>query len=120
MINSKRKSGADRIKTKTRLKIRRLNKYRLTVTKSLKNIYAQVFTADGGKVIAQASTLDKELKGKDFGEGSIKIAEAVGKLVAERAAKQGIKDVAFDRSGNKYHGRIKALADGARAGGLEF
>jgi large subunit ribosomal protein L18 len=79
-----------------------------------------VIAADGAKVIVCASTLDKQLRGKLKSTGNVEAAQEVGKLVAERAIQAGIKAVAFDRSGYQYHGRIKALADAAREGGLEF
>jgi large subunit ribosomal protein L18 len=91
---------------------------RLTVHRTPRHIYAQVISADGGKVIASASTLDKSLReGKT---GNIEAAGAVGKLVAERAKEAGVTKVSFDRSGFKYHGRVKSLADAAREAGLEF
>ena len=86
--------------------------------RSSQHIYAQVISADGAKVLASASTLDKELR--DGATGNIDAATKVGKLVAERAKAAGVSKVAFDRSGFKYHGRVKALADAAREGGLEF
>lgn len=98
----------------------RADRMRLTVNKSSKHIYAQVFSADGSKVLVSASTVEKDIRSKDFGTGRIKRSEAIGRLVAERAKAKGISQVAFDRSGYKYHGRIKALADGAREAGLEF
>lgn len=105
----------------TRRKIaEQVDRMRLTVHKSSKNIYAQVFTPDGGQVIACASSVEKDLKTKDFGSGMIKLSEEIGRLVAERAKAKGIVRVAFDRSGYKYHGCVKALAEGARANGLEF
>ena len=81
-------------------------------------MYAQVISADGSKVIAQASTLEKELRGD--ATGNVATATKVGALIAERAKAAGVSSVAFDRSGFKYHGRVKALADAAREGGLEF
>ncbi|OYT92502.1 MAG: 50S ribosomal protein L18 [Pseudomonas sp. PGPPP3] len=90
----------------------------MCVYRSSQHIYAQVISADGGKVLASASTLDKELR--DAATGNIDAAKKVGLLVAERAKVAGITQVAFDRSGFKYHGRVKALADAAREGGLEF
>jgi large subunit ribosomal protein L18 len=88
------------------------------VYRSSQHIYAQVLSADGGKVLASASTLDKELR--DAATGNVDAAKKVGQLVAERAKAAGVTQVAFDRSGFKYHGRVKALADAAREGGLEF
>ena len=86
--------------------------------RSSQHIYAQVISADGAKVLATASTLDKELR--DGATGNVDAAKKVGQLVAERAKAAGVTQVAFDRSGFKYHGRVKALADAAREGGLEF
>ena len=91
---------------------------RLAVFKSLNHVYAQVIDDLAGKTLASASTRDK-----GFGEkvtGNASAAEAVGKLVAERAKGAGVKAVVFDRGGFRYHGRVKALADGARSGGLDF
>ncbi|SDH72277.1 50S ribosomal protein L18 [Pseudomonas panipatensis] len=103
---------------KARLKMRELEAVRLCVYRSSQHIYAQVIAADGGKVLASASTLDKDLR--EGATGNIEAAKKVGQLVAERAKAAGVTQVAFDRSGFKYHGRIKALADAAREGGLEF
>ena len=94
-----------------------LNVNRLAVFRSSKNIYAQVYSVDGSQILAQASSLDKELITSNG--GNIEAAQKVGELVA-RAIEQGIKKVTFDRSGYKYHGRVKSLADGARSQGLEF
>ena len=102
----------------TRMKIRELGAVRLCVNRSSKHIYAQIISADGGTVVAQASTLDKDLRGD--ATSNIDAAKKVGALVAARATSAGITKVAFDRSGFQYHGRIKALADAAREGGLEF
>ena len=105
---------------KTRAHIRRLGKPRLTVHRSGRHIYAQVISAEGGSVIAAASTLQKDLRG-DLGSTSNKdAAKAVGKAVAEKAVAAGVSDVAFDRSGYRYHGRVAELADAAREGGLKF
>lgn len=102
----------------TRSHIAKLNVPRLTVHRSDQHIYAQVISADGNKVLASASTLDKELR--DGATGNIDAATKVGQLVATRAKAAGVSQVAFDRSGFKYHGRVKALADAAREAGLEF
>ncbi len=102
----------------TRLHIRALGATRLCVNRTPRHIYAQVISADGGKVLAQASTLDASLRSGTT--GNIEAATKVGALIAERAKAAGVTKVAFDRSGFKYHGRIKALADAAREGGLEF
>jgi large subunit ribosomal protein L18 len=98
--------------------MRELETVRLSVYRSSQHIYAQVISADGAKVLASASTLDKELR--DGATGNVDAAKKVGQLVAERAKAAGVTQVAFDRSGFKYHGRVKALADAAREGGLEF
>tara|TARA_B100001109_G_C18820093_1_gene454038 strand:+ start:250 stop:543 length:294 start_codon:yes stop_codon:yes gene_type:complete len=90
---------------------------RLSVFRSSKHFYAQVFDSLGSTVIASASTLEKDLKIKS---NNVEAAAAIGKKVAERAIESGVKKVVFDRSGYKYHGRIKALADSARDAGLEF
>jgi large subunit ribosomal protein L18 len=93
---------------------------RLSVHRSSENIYAQVIDDVKGTTVAAASTLDKSLKGALKTGADKAAAAAVGKLVAERAVKAGIKEVVFDRGGYIYHGRIKALADAAREGGLKF
>ena len=103
---------------KTRAHIRALGVNRLSVTRTPRHIYAQVISPVGGQVLAQASTLDGSLRGGKT--GNIDAAKAVGALIAERAKAAGITKVAFDRSGFKYHGRVKALADAARENGLEF
>ena len=102
----------------TRLHIRALGATRLCVNRTPRHIYAQVISADGGKVLAQASTLDASLRSGTT--GNVDAATKVGALIAERAKAAGVTKVAFDRSGFKYHGRIKALADAARENGLEF
>ncbi len=103
---------------RARAKIRELNVTRLAIHRTPRHIYAQVIADDGAKVLVSASTLDASLRsGKT---GNIDAAKAVGALIAERAKAAGISQVAFDRSGFKYHGRVKALADAAREGGLEF
>jgi large subunit ribosomal protein L18 len=93
---------------------------RLNVFRSLTNIYAQVIDDTVGHTLVSASTLDKDLRGTVEGKSKLEAAKLVGELVARRAQEAGIKQVIFDRGGYKYHGRIKAVADGARAGGLEF
>jgi large subunit ribosomal protein L18 len=106
---------------KIRRKIQELNVMRLTVYKTSQHIYAQVFTPDGGKVLAAASSLEKDtIHAEKTENGKVGIAVKVGALIAARAKEKGISAVAFDRSGFKYHGRIKALADSAREHGLEF
>jgi len=93
---------------------------RLNIYRSLNNIYAQLIDDDLGQTIVAASTLDKEISGTIKSGGNVDAAKAVGALVAKRALDKGIKKVVFDRGGYKYHGRVKALADGARESGLEF
>jgi large subunit ribosomal protein L18 len=100
---------------------KRLNgRPRLSIFRSGENIYAQVIDDTKGVTVASASTLEKDLKGSLKTGADKAAATAVGKLVAERAVKAGIKDVVFDRGSYIYHGRVKALADAARAGGLNF
>lgn len=105
---------------KTRAKLRELEVYRLTVHRTPRHIYAQIVTHDSSKVIASASTLDGELRAELSSTGNISAAEIVGKAVALRAVKAGVEQVSFDRSGFRFHGRIKALADAARENGLQF
>jgi large subunit ribosomal protein L18 len=105
---------------KSRAHIRRLGKPRLTVFRSGRHIYAQVISAEDGHVLASASTLQKDIKADLKGTSNKAAAAAVGKAVAQRAVEAGIKEVAFDRSGYQYHGRVKELADAAREGGLSF
>jgi ribosomal protein L18, bacterial type len=93
---------------------------RLSVHRTSKNIYAQIIDDVAGKTVAAASTLDAGLKGSLKTGADVAAAAAVGKLVAERATKAGVKDVVFDRGAFIYHGRIKALAEAAREGGLNF
>ena len=99
---------------KTRMKIREQEAPRLSVFRSSKNFYVQLFDSLGSKVIASASTIEKEAKSKN---NNLESAKDLGKKIAERALENGIKKVVFDRSGYKYHGRIKALADSAREAG---
>jgi len=98
--------------------MRKLGATRLSVYRTPRHIYAQVLTADGGSVLASASTVEKDMRTTTG--GNVTAAAKVGALIAERAKAKGIERVAFDRSGFKYHGRVKALADAAREGGLEF
>ena len=115
---SEKKVSRLRRAKKTRLKIRELNENRLCISRTPRHIYAQVTSPDGSKVLASACTLDKELRTGTT--GNIEAAGKVGALIAERAKAAGIEKVAFDRSGFKYHGRVKALADAARENGLQF
>ncbi len=116
-MNDKKKSRMRRAR-RGRMKMRELGASRLSVTRTPRHIYAQVLSADGAQVLAQASTLEKALRSDRT--GNVEAATKVGALVAERAKAAGISSVAFDRSGYKYHGRVKALADAAREAGLEF
>jgi large subunit ribosomal protein L18 len=93
---------------------------RLSVHRTPRHIYAQIIGPEGGKVIVAASTLEATVKSSQAYTGNVKAAAEVGKLVAERALAVGITNVAFDRSGFQYHGRVKALADAAREQGLQF
>ncbi len=104
---------------RARMRIREQRAARLTVHRTPKHIYAQIIVVDDSdRVVAQASTLDKTLR--DAPGGNIPAASAVGMLIAQRAIAAGVETVAFDRSGYKYHGRVKALAEAARQGGLRF
>ncbi len=115
----KKKSRLNRA-AKTRLVIKSNGVYRLTVHRTPKHIYAQILSNDGGKVLACANTLQESVKGDLVYTGNIQAAKEVGRAIAERAKSAGIEKVAFDRSGFKFHGRIKALADSAREAGLNF
>ncbi|HXI45411.1 MAG TPA: 50S ribosomal protein L18 [Candidatus Acidoferrales bacterium] len=113
--------GAARQKRHDRIRLRVEgdgSRPRLAVFRSLKHIYAQVIDDSAGKTLAAASTLDTDLKGKDGSKSED--AAAVGTLIAQRARAAGVERVVFDRAGFRYHGRIKSLADAARAAGLEF
>jgi large subunit ribosomal protein L18 len=101
-----------------RYKIRDMGVNRLCVSRTSQHIYAQIISADGVSTLAQASTLDQSLRSGSTGNSVA--AAKVGSLIAERAKLVGVKKVAFDRSGFKYHGRVKALAEAAREGGLQF
>jgi large subunit ribosomal protein L18 len=104
----------------TRLRIRELAAVRLTVHRTNGHIYAQITTPGGDKVLAAASSLEKDLRAKLKSGGNKNAAQAVGQRIAEKAKAAGIASVAFDRAGYRYHGRVKALAEAARAGGLKF
>ncbi len=106
---------------RARAKIRELGVHRLTIHRTPRHIYAQVIAPNGAEVVASASTMDKSIVADIGGPGGNAAAAAVvGRFVAERAKAKGIDRVAFDRSGFRYHGRVKALADAAREAGLEF
>ncbi|GAA6134219.1 50S ribosomal protein L18 [Oceaniserpentilla sp. 4NH20-0058] len=115
---NEKKTARIRRARRSRVKMRELGATRLCVNRTPRHIYAQIISSDGAQVLATASTVEKDLReGKT---GNAEAAAKVGQLIAERAIAKGIKKVAFDRSGFKYHGRLKALADAAREGGLEF
>lgn len=115
-----KKSARLRRAKKARAHIRRLGIARLTVHRSGRHIYAQVISAEGGNVVAAASTLQKAVRGDLSSTNNKDAAKAVGKAVAEQAVAAGVSDVAFDRSGYRYHGRVAELANAAREGGLKF
>jgi large subunit ribosomal protein L18 len=104
----------------TRRKISQLRAVRLAVHRTNGHIYAQIFSQEGDKVLASASTLEKEVRGTIANGGNKTAAASVGKRIAEKAKLLGIESVAFDRSGFRYHGRVKALAEAAREAGLKF
>lgn len=105
---------------KTRAKIAELSIARLSVHRTNSHIYAQVFSVCGGHVLAAASTLELDVRQQLPNGGNVEAAKLIGKLIAERAKAKGMLEVAFDRSGFKYHGRVKALAESARENGLKF
>ena len=113
-----KKAKRQRRARRTRVRISLQGVHRLCVHRTPQHIYAQIIAPEGNRVVASASTLNKELRGSLKGTGNIAAAAAVGKEIAERAKKAGIEKVAFDRSGFKYHGRVKALADAAREAAL--
>ena len=104
----------------TRAKIAELKAVRLTVHRSNSHIYAQVIDATGSRVLASASTAEPEARQAQKYGGNVKAAAAVGKRIAEKAKQAGVEAVAFDRSGYRFHGRVKALAEAAREAGLKF
>ena len=116
-----KKSARLRRAQRARAKIRELGVHRLTIHRTPRHIYAQVIAPSGAEVIASASTVDKAVMADvGGGGGNVSAAAVVGRYVAERAKEKGVERVAFDRSGFRYHGRVKALADAAREAGLEF
>jgi large subunit ribosomal protein L18 len=104
----------------TRLKIREVGSVRLTVHRTNSHIYAQLTSSAGDRVLATASTAEKEVRSQLKSGGNRKAAELIGARIAQKAKAAGIDSVAFDRAGYRYHGRVKALAEAARAGGLKF
>ncbi len=115
-----KKQSRIRRSRRTRAKIASLGMNRLSVHRTPRHTYAQVFSGETGKVVASASTLSADVKSEINYPGNVDAAAAVGKVIAEKARAAGIESVAFDRSGFKYHGRVKALADSAREHGLKF
>jgi large subunit ribosomal protein L18 len=106
---------------RARAKIRELGVHRLTIHRTPRHIYAQVIAPNGSQIVASASTLEKSVREALEGySGNASSATVVGKMIAERAKAAGVETVAFDRSGFRYHGRVKALADAARDNGLHF
>ncbi len=116
-MNVKKESRLRRAR-RSRAKMREIGTARLCVNRTPRHIYAQIVTADGATVLAAASTVEKDMR--EGATGNIDAAKKVGTLIASRAKEAGVSQVAFDRSGFKYHGRVAALADAAREGGLEF
>ena len=119
---AEKKGAEDRRKARVRRAIRKAanGRPRLSVFRSSKQIYAQIIDDERGVTLAAASTLDKGLRGSLKTGATVDAAKEVGRLVEQRAAEAGVKQVIFDRSGYLYHGRVKALADAAREGGLDF
>lgn len=116
-MNVKKESRLRRAR-RSRAKMREVGTVRLCVNRTPRHIYAQIVSADGSTVLAAASTVEKDMR--EGATGNIEAAKKVGTLIASRAKEAGVNQVAFDRSGFKYHGRVAALADAAREGGLEF
>lgn len=113
-------NGRLRRARRTRAKIAELSAVRLTVHRTNLHVYAQIIDPSGARVLASASTLEPEVRKEVANGGNINAATLVGRRIAEKAKQAGIENVAFDRSGFRYHGRVKALADAAREGGLKF
>ena len=113
-----RKLARGRRATRTRKHIRELRVARLCVHRTPRHIYAQVIASDGATTVASASTVDKDVRDEVAYGGNCVAAAVVGRIIAERAMQAGVRSVAFDRSGFKFHGRVKALADAAREAGL--
>ena len=119
-MNITKKERRQRRAVKTRARIRALDVARLTVHRTPRHMYAQIIDGSGERVLVSASTVQEAVKTGLKGTGNVVAAAAVGKAIAERAKAAGITTVAFDRGGFRYHGRVKALADAAREGGLQF
>lgn len=117
---NEKKTSRIRRATRARSKIRELGVARLSVNRTPRHIYAQIIAGDGASILAATSTLDGAVKSEVKGTGNADAAAVVGRVIAEKAKAAGVTKVAFDRSGFKYHGRVKALAEAARENGLEF
>lgn len=115
-----KKTARLRRATRARKKMLELGANRLVVHRTPRHIYAQLIASNGSEVLASASTVEKAVKEAVKATGNIDAAKTVGKLIAERAIEKGVKEVAFDRSGFRYHGRVAALAEAAREAGLQF
>ncbi len=115
---SEKKVARQRRAKRSRMKMRELGATRLCVHRTPRHMYAQIIAPEGDRVLCSASTVEKDLSGGN--NGNVEAAERVGKAIAERATKAGIEQVALDRSGFRYHGRVKALADAARENGLQL
>lgn len=115
-----KKTSRTRRARKTRAKIRELGVHRLCIHRTPRHIYAQVIAPAGNEVLASASTVDPKIRVEIKSTGNAEAASVIGKAIAERAKAAGVSKVAFDRSGFRYHGRIKALAEAARENGLEL
>jgi len=115
-----KKAARTRRARKGRAKMRELGAVRLTIHRTPRHTYAQIISSDASQTLASASTLEKDLRGSLANGGNVEAAKAVGRVIAERATAAGITEVAFDRSGFNYHGRVRAIADAAREAGLKF
>lgn len=119
MQNTTKQSRLRRAKG-TRIKIEKSGKYRLVVNRTNKHIYAQIFDGNNKAVLVSASTVEKSIRTKFSNCNTVEAAKIVGELIAQKSLEKNITEVAFDRSGFKYHGRVKALADSARSAGMKF
>ena len=117
---SEKKTSRLRRAARARAKIRELGMARLSVNRTPRHIYAQIISEDGVTIVATASTLEGAVKSEVKNSGNADAAAVVGRVIAEKAKAAGVSKIAFDRSGFKYHGRVKALAEAARENGLEF
>ena len=118
MINKKKARLRRAVKARMRMRVQAT--HRLCVYRTPRHIYAQIIIPDGSQTIVAASSLEKEIKGSVKGKGKLSMATKIGEVIAQRAVKKGVTKLAFDRSGYKYHGRVKALAEAARDQGLQF